>query len=226
MIKVVGTKFMALIGGLAFLTACATTDAPATSPEGLVLQPDTKAGAIYLKPGASLKGYQVFGVTDCEVAFRKNWLRDQNSNRLDLSDRVTQEDVDRIKDALSEQCESAFRAALQEAPPYTVVDEFENGEQVLVLRPSIVNLDIAAPDTMSTGISRSYTTSAGEMTLILEMLDATTGELLVRVIDKKKGLESGRMQWTNSVTNRADADRALNSWAKQLRSALDNAAGM
>lgn len=219
-------KLLALLGCVGILTACATTEMPATSPEGLVLQPDTKVGALYMKPGASLKGYDEFGVTDCQVAFRKNWLRDQNSQRLDLSNRVSQRDVDRIKDNLSERCEAAFLSALQEEPAYKVVEEYSDGEAVLILRPSIVNLDINAPDTMSAGMSRSYTTSAGEMTLILEVLDATTGELLARAIDKKRGLDSGRLEWTNSVTNRADADRALNAWGKQLREALDRAHAM
>lgn len=226
MLKVATVKLMALFASITFLAACATTEMPAISPEGLVLQPDTKVGALYMKPGATLKGYDEFGVTDCNVAFRKNWLRDQNSQRLDLSNRVSQRDVDRIKDNLSAHCEEAFRAALQEEPAYNIVEEFSEGEQVLILRPSIVNLDINAPDTMSAGMSRSYTTSAGEMTLILEVIDATTGELLARAIDKKRGLDTGRLEWSNSVTNRADADRALKAWAKQLRAALDRAHGM
>ena len=224
--NVVTTKFAVLLTWLGFLTACATTEMPATSPEGLALQPDTKVGALYMRPGAVLKDYDEFGVTSCNVAFRKNWLRDQNSQRLDLSSRVSQRDVDKIKDTLSEHCEAAFRSALQEEPAYKLVDEFADGEQVLVLRPSIVNLDINAPDKMSAGMTRSYTTSAGEMTLILEVLDATTGELLARVIDKKRGLDTGRLEWTNSVTNRAAADRALKGWARQLRTALDSAHGL
>ena len=223
MSKAITIKLMTLVLGVGLVTACATTEYPETTPEGLVLQPESQVNALYMKPGASLKGYNEYGVTDCQVAFRKNWLRDQNSQRMDLSDRVSQRDVDRIKDKLSEHCEKAFRSALLEAPAYKIVEDFSGGGQVLILRPSIVNLDINAPDTMSAGMSRSYTTSAGEMTLILEVSDATTGELLARAIDKKRGLDTGQLQWSNSVTNQADADRALNGWARQLRAALDRA---
>ena len=36
-----------------------------------------------------------------------------------------------------------------------------------------------------------------------------------------RGSDSGRMQWTNGVTNRAEADRILRRWAEQLRKGLD-----
>jgi len=44
---------------------------------------------------------------------------------------------------------------------------------------------------------------------------------LARVVDKRRGLDSGRMQWTNSITNRADAERILGNWARLLRKGLD-----
>ena len=204
------------------LAACAS-QAPQISHDGLELQPGTQLDQVYLKPGVSLAGYNEVGVEPCTVAFRKNWLRDQNTNRIDLTRRVTQEDVDKIKDSLAEHCDKFFREALLEEPAYTIAESFDDGESVLVLRPSIINLDINAPDTMSPGISRTYTTSAGAATLSLEMADATTGEVLVRVIDKRRDFDTGRLEWTNSVTNRADADRALRYWAGQLRKGLDRA---
>jgi hypothetical protein len=97
--------------------------------------------------------------------------------------------------------------------------------QVLIIKPSIIDLDINAPDTMSAGRSRSYTTSTGEMTLSLELVDGTTGQVLARVVDKARGIDTGRVQWTNGVTNRAEAERMLRNWARYLRTGLDSAAG-
>jgi hypothetical protein len=217
------TLFTLIIFGC--IAACAANAPPQETHDGLVLQPDTKFGEVYTRPGASLSGYSEFGLVPCQVAFRKNWLRDQNSSSMDLSNRVTQKDVDRIKDSLSSHCDRYFREALEAPPAYTLVEQFDDGESVLVLRPSIINLDINAPDTMSAGRSRTYTTSSGEMTLLLEVLDGTTGEILVRVVDRRRGMDSGRMEWTNGVTNRADADRTLKQWAQQLRTGLDTANG-
>jgi hypothetical protein len=53
------------------------------------------------------------------------------------------------------------------------------------------------------------------------LLDGSSGEVLVRIMDRESGKDSGRMQWTNSVTNKSDANRILKRWAEQLRKGLD-----
>jgi hypothetical protein len=211
-----------LVSVATLASACSTAPAaPEESYDGLVLVPDTRFGVVYRRPGADLSDYDSYGLMACEVAFRKNWQRDQNSSRVDLSNRVTQKDVDRIKDRLGEECGKYFREALEQSPPYRLVESFSDGEGVLILRPAIINLDISAPDTRSAGMQRTYTTEAGEMTLLLELFDGTTGEILVRVVDRQRSRESSRLQWTSSVTNQADARRILSRWADQFRKGLD-----
>ncbi len=212
-----------VLASLAVLGGCAASTPDKVTHDGLQLQPDTQFREVYVKPGASLAGFDAYGLAPCEVAFRNNWLRDQNRDRINLSNRVTQEDVDGIKDSLGELCDEAFREVLLQAPPYNLVNDFDNGERVLVLKPSIINLDVAAPDTRSPGINRTYTTEAGEMTLFLEVADATTGETLVRVVDRQRTMYTGRLEWTNGVTNRADARRILQRWTQLLREGLDAA---
>ncbi len=219
----IATRTLLLVSAVMALASCATP--PPQTYDGLELVPNTRFGQVYRRPGVDLSSYHAFGLMHCQVAFRKNWLRDQNNSSLNFSSRVTQKDVDRIKDKLGAECDKTFRAALEQAPPYPLVDKFSDGEHVVVLRPAIINLDIAAPDVMTAGRQRNYTTDAGEMTLLLEALDGTTGEILLRVVDKRRDSNSTRLQWTNSVTNRADAQRILNSWAKQFREGLDEVTG-
>lgn len=211
-----------LLGSLT-LAACVNTAATDATHDGLVRQTDTKFDELYLRPGASFAGYSGYGLEPCEVSFRKHWLRDQNTQRLDLSNRVTQRNVDKIKDSMSEQCNKYLREALGEGPEYPLVDNFQNGEAVLVLRPKIINLDINAPDTDGPGINRNFTTSFGEMTLLLEIADGTTGEVLARAVDKRRGPDYGHLRWTNGITNKVESDRILRRWAKLLRESLDNA---
>ena len=206
------------------LGACATSKPPAESPDGLALVTDSKFTEVYARRGATLTGYDKVGIVPCEVSFRKNWLRDQNSNRVTLNNRVTDDDVDRIEDALGNECDKYFKAALLESPPYDIVEEFGDEDSVLILRPSIVDLDVSAPDTMSAGISRTYTTEAGRMTLVLEGFDGRSGDILVRAIDRRRTTDyGGSLQWTNGVTNKAEADRILKAWSKKLRTGLDSA---
>ncbi len=223
--KVSHTKLITAAACVLVLSACSASkpQPPAETHDGLVLVPDTAFQQVYRKPGADISEYKELGIAPCKVSFKKNWLRDQNSNRIDFSNRVTQKDVDRIKDRLSEACNEQFRAALQKDPAYKLVDNFDDGEHVLVLHPAIINLDINAPEVRSTSMSYSYTTSAGEMTLLIELSDATTGETLARAMDKWRDRDDTYLEWTSSVTNRANANRILKRWAKKLREGLDEA---
>jgi hypothetical protein len=98
-----------------------------------------------------------------------------------------------------------------------------DGSGVLILRPAIVNLDIAAPDTMSAGRSTTFTDATGQATLFLELYDGVTNELLARVLDVEQAGTEGSFYIRNGVTNRADAQRMLAKWANLLGAYLENA---
>jgi hypothetical protein len=55
----------------------------------------------------------------------------------------------------------------------------------------------------------------------MELRDAVTGTLLARALDHKSGSDMGRLQWSNSVMNRAESESALRSWADRLNRGLD-----
>lgn len=206
------------------LAACAGSGSPrqsALTHDGLERVEGQKFAEVYLRPGADLGHYQHLSLADCEVAFRKNWLRDQQRDSRTLTSRIRQEDADRIRQRIASACDEHFRAALERAPAHDLVEAAPDGEDLLVLRPSIVNLDIHAPDVQGAVRTRSYTTSAGEMTLNLELVDAKTGEVQGRVVDRRRGVEQSRLQWTNRVTNRAEFERILRRWADLLRDSVD-----
>ena len=86
--------------------------------------------------------------------------------------------------------------------------------------PNIVNLDVTSPDLNSPSMSRSYSASAGAMTLYLELIDAETSEVLMRAYDSKADPDSS-VNYANRITNRQAADRMLKDWATRLRAAMD-----
>ena len=194
---------------------------PDQTADGLPRAESKRLDALYWSPDADLAGYTRVMIGSCSVEFRKNWQRDQNRNRA--SNRVTAEDMDRIRISLCELFDEVFTRELQERGDYEVVTEA--GDDTLLLVPSIVDLDVFAPDVMAPGRSTTYTTRAGQMTLKMDIRDASTQALMGRVIDRKRASERGNtLMITNSVTNRAEADRILRRWASILRDALDDAA--
>ena len=204
------------------LMGCATSNNyPQVTHDGLQLLEKSAFAQVYAKPGASIEGFNQFAVSDCQVAFKKNWQRNQNSNRLSATSRVSKEDMAEIRQTLAALCQEAFESALLESPAYALVGTDTTNNQTLLLRPSVIDLDIAAPDIASVGRSYSFTTEAGEMTLFLEVVDAGTGEVIYRIVDRQRERGNTQMQWTNRVTNIADAKRILGAWGQQLRNGLD-----
>ena len=216
-----------LIVSLSMLTmlltlGCASTSetVPTTTPDGLDLVRSDKHSAVSIKPEAQLDIYNEFAIVPCEVAFRKNWQRDYNSSHRSSGQQIKERDIDRIKRELGEECTTFFTDALSEEPSYNLVTEWQQGQDVLLVRPNIVNLNITSPDVSSPSMTRSYSASAGSMTLYLELIDAETSEVLVRAYDSKADPDSF-VNYANKITNRQAADRMLKNWATRLREAMD-----
>jgi hypothetical protein len=214
MIKKYGAVGMALTLLLAATAGAADKELPAVSHDGLELRKG-KAAVVYVRPGVDFSQYKRFAILECPVAFSKSWERDQRSS----AQRLSSSDLDRIRKNLSEEFRKIFVDELQNKGGYAVVDA--GAEDVLVLRPAIIDLDVTAPDTMTPGRSYTLSDSAGAMTLYLEIYDSVTGQILARAIDRQAGRDFGRIQWQNSVTNKSEADRILRRWAKALHDRLD-----
>jgi uncharacterized protein DUF3313 len=195
--------------------------APKTTPEGLELRKETKSRVVYVKPGATFTQYQKFALVDCYVEFSKKWLDDYNSSTLDLSRRITEQDLDKARKDLAAQFKKVFTEELTKGG-YQVSET--TGPDVLVLRPALINIAVNAPDLMTPGRSRTYASSAGQMTLYLELWDSASNTLLGRVVDARADSDM-YVQRMTSVDNRAAADMALRSWATELRKKLELAQG-
>lgn len=177
---------------------------------------------VYLLPAADFKGYTQVMIDPVEVQFNKNWQRDMNDT-IDISRKVDADDIKRIRDALGKMVLEGFTKELT-ANGYPVVTE--PSANTLHIQAAIVNLYVNAPDIPSAGRVRTYTTSTGEMTLVLDVRDSVTGQSLARAVDRQEDQNNfNSLQWTNSVTNAADADLAIRYWAKKLREGLDNVTG-
>lgn len=196
---------------------------PEETYDGLKRVQDSKVALAYVKPNADFSAYSKLLITDCYVAFKKNWQRDQNRDRTMGSRRISDTDMERIKGNVAQLFRDVFVEELDAEGGYQVVDE--PGEDVLLIRPAIIDLDITAPDTMQAGRSRTYVSSAGAATLYIELYDSVSGEILARAVDRKAGRDYGRMQWSSSVSNSAEAKRVLRRWAGLLRQGLDEVHG-
>jgi len=215
---------LVILSMIVFSTVSVTTSAksknkvPEYTVEGLKLIPNTKNLAlVWAEPGADLAQYDRVYLVEPYVAFKKNWKRNQNRS---ISTRVTTSDMEKIKTKVGDLFMEVFTEELEKGG-YALANE--RAEDVLIVKPAIIDLDVYAPDIMSSGRSATFTDAAGEMTLYMELYDSETGDLLAKAMDAKTDRRHGYMQWQTGPANRAAAKRMMLSWAEALREGLDDA---
>jgi len=190
---------------------------PEYTVEGLKLIPGTKDIAIvYADEGADLSQYDRVYLVEPYVAFKKNWKRDQNRGTI----KVRTSDMDRIKVNVKELFMEVFTEELEKGG-YELANE--RAEDVLIVKPAIIDLDVNAPDVRTAGRSNTYTDHAGSMTLYLELYDSETDDLLAKALDPTADRQTGFMQWQTGPANRAAGKRMMKPWAEALRKGLDRA---
>jgi hypothetical protein len=195
---------------------------PEKTEDGLVLQKDTKVAAVYLKPGASLEPYDKILLVDAYVAFKKNWQRDYNMDQVSITARIKDSDIERIKKDVANEFRRVFTDELQKGG-YEVVTEA--AQDVMIVRPAIINLTVNAPDLNTPGMRAMVVTSAGSLTLYAELWDSVTNDKFAQVIDAQEAGGTGFAHRADRVSNKADLDRTLRHWADLLVKALDHAHG-
>lgn len=207
----------AIVMSIAGLQA-ARADAPSAF-DNLVPVGDPEVAAAYIDPNADFSVFKRAMLLDTYVAFRSGWRRDQNRGTRGTG--ISSNDMERIKTRVSELFNSVFIEVLEADDGFEIVGE--PADDVLLIRAAIIDLDVTAPDTMSSGRSRTYTANSGAATLYIELYDSVSGQIIGRAIDRQSARNAGSiMTWTTRASNTADARRAFRSWANTLRGFLDS----
>jgi len=213
---------ISLVMALALSTAVSTSalakeDLPAVNDEGMELIKDSAMTTVYADPDVDLGIYKRILLKDATVAFKKNWKRNQNRNTMV---KINNREMEKIQSDVATLFNEVFTKELIDGG-YELVDEA--GDDVLIVVPAIVDLDVTAPDIPRAGRTNSFSESAGEMTLQLELFDSVTNDKIAKATDRKRDYERGYAEWRTSVSNRAVAKRFMTSWAEALKATLDDA---
>jgi hypothetical protein len=212
-----------LASTLLFTSAFAATKADlekAMSYDGLEKINVKGIDLAYARPGATLAGYNRVKLEPVEVAFHKDWDPTRTGSRIKLS----ADERENIRTGVAKIVYEEFVKELQAKSNYRVVDE--SGPDVLRVKARIVNLYVDAPGTGTTGRSRTYTVSAGEVTILAELFDSETGQVLARIVDRREARNNTMLTLSNSVVNADEARAIASSWARVLRDGLDKAHGI
>ncbi|MBW1844721.1 MAG: DUF3313 family protein [Deltaproteobacteria bacterium] len=215
---IAGSGLRTILGAVlaaALCAACATESrVPDVTHDGLERIENARVALAWVKPDADFSQYTHVGLLDCMVSFRRNWRMNHSGVRT--------RDMERIKRDLADEFRTVFTQELENGG-FPVVEAPD--DHVLLIRPAIIDLNVAAPDTNSAGRSDSFTASPGQMTLVIELFDSVSNEILARAIDRRTARNVGNIRWTTRGTNRDAARRILRRWAGMLVAKLDEVHG-
>lgn len=203
-----------VIGALPGTGVFANSGTEQTS-ESLQLIKQDLHGEWRLDTRADWAGFTKIKLQKATVEFSQHWARDQENRS---GNRPTEENMGRIRSDLSDLLDEVFKQELTKKDVFTITDT--DAENVLLITPGIVNLNIYAPDRMRDYIGYSLADSKGNMTLELEVRDAVSGALLARIVDSRVDPGKGYMEWATSGTNQRAARFMFMRWADKLRDLL------
>ena len=159
-----------LIAGTAALAA------PPVEWDGMQRVSSKRFDHAYLAPGVDFRGYTKVIIEPTEVAFRKNWRRDQNSSSSSLAGRVSERDVQEAVTkgvaASTDIISDAWRKG-----GYAVVDS--PAADTLKVRTGVVNISVSSPELRTAGPTYSFAQEAGQATFVVELRTRSPTRCLV-----------------------------------------------
>ncbi len=119
---------------------------------------------------------------------------------------------------LEEEVTAIFTEELAKSTRFSVVDE--PGPDVLIIRGGLHDIVSFVPP-QPIGRGEIWISSVGEITLLLEVVDSLSGEVIARAVERRAAERGGQAIRANTVTTWAELRRLARRWATTLRDGLD-----
>jgi len=218
--KVIWTGMVVAVAG------CVSTPPPTlqTGPDaevtvdGLVRVDNAVVPVAYRKPDMDLTGYTRFMLDPVEIAYQKDpgGVRRSGMGFADENFALSSSQMESLRGRFQE----TVIEALTQDGGYELTTE--PAADVLRITASLIDLVVSVPTEMS-GRQDVYTRSYGLVSLILELRDSQSGEILVRAGDRRDPTRntSDRLAAVTPGLVRSDVDRLFRHWADLLRERLD-----
>ena len=190
-----------------------------TTPDGLVRATGSAFQGIWVKPDANIAAYDALMIGNVDVAYKRKPTSkrySQTGTNFALSEKQMQDLRDLLREAFVDRIDQTEGWSLAEAP----------GTHTLLLDPSLIDLIVKVP-TDPHPSTLVYTTSAGQVTLLLEVRDSLSHELIARIADRQEARQPGQghqdLRWSNAVSDHAAVKKMFRRWARLLLDRLDSA---
>lgn len=218
-------KKLIAIAAVVIVTGCASQE-PAiqtgsnaeTTFDGLVRIDNARFAAAWIDPDVDLKQYNKIIPGGAAFEFRSvqkvsaTQARHSNESEFWISEKDRQRLVETVSDVFTEE--------LQNSEKFTMTDE--PGPDVLVISGALHDIVSRVPPE-SVGRSEIWLRSLGEATLIIEVRDSLSNEVIYRAVERRAAESAGgQMIRANTATSWAEVRRWARRWAVRLREGLDS----
>ena len=193
-------------------------DADATMTyDGLVQVKKTGYRNVWVKPDADISIYSKIIPGGAQFHYRD--VPEGSSTRMSSRSRSGDEFFiqENSRESLEGIMSEIFREEISDSEYFTLVDE-PGRDTVLIWGGLHDIVSFVPPDTV--GRSRIYLNQVGQATLVLQIEDSMSREVLARIVDRRAA-ESAFMGESNRVTNTAEVRRLARTWARILTNGLD-----
>lgn len=188
--------------------------------DGLRRVDKTVMDAAWVKPDLDLTGYDKLMLVGAGFAYKavdnegKRYVPGRSN---DTEFYISEENRERIQSEMRE----AFLEALAKLDRYELVNE--PGPGTLALVGGVYDVVSSVPPVNTcTGRCDVYVSEVGQATLIVELRDSMSDEILVRAVDRRAAETAGWPIKANSVTVWPEVRRLASFWGARIRKALDD----
>jgi len=173
---------------------------------------------VYARPGATLAGYTKIMLAPISVAFHKDWA---STVKVGTNRQISSSDQQRIREKLAKAMQEEVVKELNAGGYHLVTAP---GDDVLGVEMAVVNLYARAPANLSGQSGKDfYAVTAGEMSLVIQLTDSSSGDAIARAFDNFRATEYSNPERITRAENETEVRSAAKQWAKALRNGLDRA---
>lgn len=179
----------------------------------------------WVAPDADFTQYDKLYLWEAEFQYRDvGPARRSRSTMMNTRQRefgISEADREVFEEVVAE----AFVKEIQKARNFRLVDEL--GPNTLIMRGAILDIISRVPPE-AIGRTEIYLASIGEATLVMELIDARTGDVLALVAERRAiQAPGGQIDFTTMPTNNVSIIADVKRWSRRaaatLRRELDNA---
>ncbi|MGY6555097.1 MAG: DUF3313 family protein [Wenzhouxiangella sp.] len=210
-------RLLPILAALVLLAGCAAPQPRQDfSHDGLELVNVRGLDEVWVRPGTDFTQFRTLLIEPVEVAFDPLWDPRRTGSRLSLPE----SERERIRSDAAELFDRSFQREIDRSSRFNLVESAQ--ADTLVFKPRIVDLFINAPDDrMAPGLTRTFVSEFGRVTLIGELREAESGAIVARITDREIARAVPQLELTDRFTNEREGQRIFSSWARTLVDRLD-----